>query len=94
MANLDSVFHDINLESIKLYRKILESDHPEYADYVVLNCHQRHVVADIDLWELFHLINLRTSKEAQWDIKSIVNKIYSDLRIVHPNLIQGAQRRD
>jgi thymidylate synthase ThyX len=92
-AGLSNVLNDINLSSINLYHEISRSDHPEYADYVVLNCSPRHVIANLSLWEMYHLINLRTSKEAQWDIKSVINKIYEELLIVHPHLIHGAKRR-
>lgn len=67
---------------------------PFLAPYLVSNAHKRRVVARIDLWELYHLVNLRTSKEAQWDIRQTVLDLQGAVEQVHPNLLKRAKRRD
>lgn len=71
----------------------LEAIAPRLADYLVTNAHRRAVVADLDLWELYHLINLRTTPEAQWDIRKTVEAMEREVAAVHPNLVAGARRR-
>lgn len=71
----------------------LEAIAPRAADYLVTNAHRRLVTAEFDLWELFHLINLRTTPEAQWDIRNTIETLEQLVRQVHPNLVSGARRR-
>lgn len=71
----------------------LDAVSPRAADYVVTNAHRRFVTAEFDLWELFHLINLRTTPEAQWDIRQTIEELERQIQQVHPNLIAGARRR-
>jgi thymidylate synthase ThyX len=92
-AGLSHLVEEIAALSKDLYEIILASDHPELADYVVINAHHRRVVASFDLWEVYHLINLRTSEEAQWDIRQAFEQLYKQLLQLHPNLIYQAQRR-
>lgn len=90
---LEHVIYDIEKQARELYEECLASDVPETADYVVLNAHNRQVVADLNLWEAYHLINLRTSDEAQWDIRQTFERLHNLLKTLHPNLIEKAQRR-
>ncbi|MNH33894.1 Thymidylate synthase ThyX [compost metagenome] len=48
---------------------------------------------DFSLWEAYHLINLRTSEEAQWDIRETFEELFKQLYTVHPLLISQAKRR-
>ncbi len=66
---------------------------PEAAPYCVTNAHHRQIFASASLWELYHLINLRTSPEAQWDIAQIFTSLYEDLQKHHPALARYARRR-
>ncbi len=66
---------------------------PEAAPYCVTNAHHRQVFASASLWELYHLINLRTSPEAQWDIAQVFTSLYKELQKHHPALARYAQRR-
>jgi thymidylate synthase ThyX len=88
-AGLDHLLIDLAYKSAKLFEKLDES----VAPYVVLNAHRRRVLAHFDLWEAYHLINLRTSEEAQWDIRQTFNDLYDQLMHVNPNLIRYAKRR-
>jgi thymidylate synthase ThyX len=92
-AGLEKLVWDLAAASCQLFEEIKKSDTPELADYVILNAHQRQVVATFNLWEAYHLINLRTSEEAQWDIRDTFEELFGVLKLLHPNLIYKAQRR-
>lgn len=92
-AGLEDKFLEITLDSSSLYRKLKSKLGDGSADYVVTNAHKRRVVANINLWEMYHLINLRTSDEAQWDIQDTFEELYSQLKQYHPRLIVKAKRR-
>ncbi|SFS65260.1 FAD-dependent thymidylate synthase [Marininema halotolerans] len=71
----------------------LEKECPEAAPYCITNAHHRQVTATASLWELYHLINLRTSPEAQWDIQQLFEQLAQELTINHPALVRHAKRR-
>ena len=52
-------------ESEVLYEELINNNLPEVASYVVTNAHNRRMLGNFDLWELYHLINLRMSEGAQ-----------------------------
>ncbi len=87
-ANLDGLLIDIMLKSNELYKKLKQSKYPDIASYVVTNAHKRLVVASVDLWEFYNLTNLRLTQHAQWDIKNIVNNMYSEINKIHPNIVK------
>lgn len=58
------------------------------AAYVVLNAHRRTVVADLDLWELDHLVRLRLRDNAQWDVRRAVRAMAAQALAVHPFLAE------
>lgn len=65
------------------YRRLAERL-PWVAPYLVTNAHRRRVLADFDLWEAFHLVNLRGKPEAQWDIRATVHRLADLIHQVHP----------
>ncbi|MCZ6555542.1 MAG: FAD-dependent thymidylate synthase [Candidatus Dadabacteria bacterium] len=80
-------------ESENLYHELLNQNLTEVASYVVTNAHNRRILGTFDLWELYHLINLRMSKGAQWDIKNITGLLAQQIGKYHPNLISPALKR-
>lgn len=89
VAGLSSLLFELADRAAQFYEKL-----PEHIrDYVVLNAHTRQIVASCSLWELYHLINLRTSNEAQWDIRECFTELYERIEAVNPELIQAAKRR-
>ncbi|MCY9186484.1 FAD-dependent thymidylate synthase [Bacillus halotolerans] len=92
-AGLRDIVKCIARKSEELYTKLLEEGFEKEAEYVVLNAHKRQIYANFSLWEAYHLINLRTSEEAQWDIRQTFEKLYEQLKTVHPLLISKAKRR-
>lgn len=92
-AGLTDILKDIAEQSNELYNKLVEEGFENEAQYVVLNAHKRPIYASFSLWETYHLINLRTSEEAQWDIRETFEELFKQLYTVHPLLISGAKRR-
>ncbi|MFI5322070.1 MAG: FAD-dependent thymidylate synthase [Thermodesulfobacteriota bacterium] len=80
-------------ESEELYSKLMNENLPETTSYVVTNAHNRRVIGSFDLWELYHLINLRMSEGAQWDIKNITGMLAEAIGKHHPNLVAPALKR-
>jgi thymidylate synthase ThyX len=66
---------------------------PSIAQYAVTNAHHRQVTMTASLWELYHLINLRTSPEAQWDIRDTFQQLHEQLQAAQPALARYAKRR-
>lgn len=66
---------------------------PLVAQYAVTNAHHREILMTASLWELHHLINLRTSPEAQWDIRETFEQLHKELTEKHPILLKYAKRR-
>lgn len=93
----DSHTEDILLESVErsedLYKKLKNNGFETTAHYVVTNAHNRSVIGDFDLWELYHLVNLRMSEGAQWDIKNLITELAEKIKHYHPNLIKPALAR-
>lgn len=92
-AGLEELVKDIAEESNKLYNKLISEGYAIEAEYIVLNCHKRQVFMTFSLWEAYHLVNLRTSEEAQWDIKNIFLDLYKQLNACYPLLMSMAKRR-
>ena len=74
-------------------RKLTEQGLEIPASYIVTNAHNRRLIGKFDLWELFHLINLRMSEGAQWDIKNVTTILADKISGFHPNLVRPALER-
>lgn len=92
-AGLENIFDEAIKASEQMFYKLMEADRRSVAPYVVTNAHNRKIIMDTDLWAMYHLINLRTTPEAQWEIRDTVNKMYYILSKLHPELVRGAKRR-
>jgi len=84
-------------EAIKLsedfYHKLTGQGLEIPAAYIVTNAHNRRLIGKFDLWELYHLINLRMSEGAQWDIKNVTTILADKLSGIHPNLVKPGIER-
>jgi thymidylate synthase ThyX len=80
-------------ESENLYKELIKENLTDVASYVVTNAHNRRILGTFDLWELYHLINLRMSEGAQWDIKNITGILAKEIEKYHPNLVRPALKR-
>ncbi len=77
----------------RLFEELADAGFPQAAAYAVTNAHNRTVRGNFSLWELYHLINLRMSEGAQWDIKQTVKKLTDEVAKVHPLLVKPALER-
>jgi len=88
---------DLLLEAIELsenfYTKLVNENMKTEASYLVTNAHNRCVLGSFDLWELYHLINLRMTEAAQWDIKDVIGKLAAEIKKIHPDLVEPALLR-
>lgn len=75
-------------EAQDLYARLVAAQSPGAAAYVVTNAHRRWVVADLDLWELDHLVRLRLKDNAQWDIRRSVREMVAAAAVRHPYLTE------
>jgi thymidylate synthase ThyX len=91
-AGLADVMHRFLQQAEQIYHQLAQES-LTLAAYCVTNAHHREIVADLSLWELYHLINLRTSQEAQWDIRQTFEQIHHELSQTHPVIAQFAKRR-
>lgn len=92
-AGAEELLREATLKSEELFGELMNENLTEIAPYVVTNAHNRRVIGSFDLWELYHLINLRMSEGAQWDIKNIVGILAKEISRYHPNLVAPALRR-
>lgn len=91
-AGLVELYQSAMLMS-NVFTAMLEQDAPELISYAVLNMHVRIVNAQFDLSQLFHLVNLRTSSEAQWEIREVFNQLYHHIEAEHPAFAPYMKRR-
>ena len=77
----------------RLYEKLADAGFQDVASYVVTNAHNRRVSGSFDLWEFYHLTNLRMSEGAQWDIKNVIGQLAQSIEKVHPVFVRSALRR-
>lgn len=89
----EELLKEATMKSETLFEKLMNENLPLVASYVVTNAHNRCILGKFDLWELYHLINLRMSEGAQWDIKRVINILAMEIRKYHPNLLSPALRR-
>ncbi len=79
--------------SERFYEQLVDAGFRNAASYVVTNAHNRRVCGRFDLWELYHLINLRMSEGAQWDIKKVIGQLAQEIGRVHPVFVSSALKR-
>ncbi|BDG62132.1 FAD-dependent thymidylate synthase [Caldinitratiruptor microaerophilus] len=90
-AGLEGVLARAVEASEALYRRLL-ADAPLAAPYVLTGAHRRRARARFDLWELYHLVNLRGGPEAQWEIREAILDLNEQVRRVHPHLAPTRRR--
>lgn len=92
-SGADELLQEAAQRSERVYEKLMGENLTGVASYVVTNAHNRRVMGSFDLWELYHLINLRMSDGAQWDVKNIIRILAEEIHRYHPNLVSPALRR-
>ena len=79
--------------SERFHEELVDVGLRDVASYVVTNAHNRRVCGSFDLWELYHLTNLRMSEGAQWDIKNVIGQLAQEIGKVHPVFVRSALKR-
>ena len=92
-AGVTALLVEATQASEDLYGKLVGEGLSESAVYAVTNAHNRRVVGGFSLWELYHLINLRMSEGAQWDIKNVTAMLAAEVGRHHPALVAPALKR-
>lgn len=92
-AGSAELLEEATTRSEALFEKLVNEKLAQVASYVVTNAHNRRVLGKFDLWELYHLINLRMSEGAQWDIKNVIGLLAKEVSKLHPKLVEPALKR-
>ncbi|MGI9533815.1 MAG: FAD-dependent thymidylate synthase [Thermodesulfobacteriota bacterium] len=92
-AGATELLREATCKSEILFEKLVKEGLNTVAPYVVTNAHNRRLIGKFDLWELFHLVNLRMSEGAQWDIKNVTSNLVKEIQKYHPNLVKSALAR-
>ncbi len=67
-------FMEIIKKTERVYKKI-EKRFPGIGSYILTNAHQKRVLLNVNLRELYHISRLREDPTAQWDIRRKVEKL-------------------
>ncbi len=81
-AGLEGILYQAVDRAEEAY-KVIYPFSPVASEYVVTNAHNRHVMADLDLRQVIHLVRSRTTPHAQWDIKDTVRQMSREIKAVH-----------
>ena len=92
-AGVTALLIEATEASEDVYGRLIGEGLSESAVYAVTNAHNRRVVGGFSLWELYHLINLRMSEGAQWDIKNVTAMLAAEVGRHHPALVAPALKR-
>ena len=92
-SGTEELLLDAVRRSERFYEKLVDAGFRDVANYAVTNAHNRRVSGSFDLWELYHLTNLRMSVSAQWDIRNVVGQLAQSIGEVHPVFVRSALRR-
>lgn len=63
-------------------------------DYCLCNAHVVNVLMKCNLRELYHFVRLRSDSHAQWEIKSLSDRISEQVTKLHPNACQVLLGKD
>ena len=87
-SGLDNDFRDCMYLSKQVYEEIAKTM-PEEAQYVVNFAYRYPYFVKMNLREACHMIELRTAPQGHPDYRIACQKIYSEIKRVHPQLAQG-----
>ena len=77
----------------KTYEKLYQED-PDVAQYIVPNGFNRRVLAQFNLREAFAFCQLRSAANAHFSIRRVAQRIYEEMRRVHPLLTKYMKLHD
>ena len=91
-AGLTSLFEKAIERSSRIFDR-LKIQNPLVAHYTLSNAHKRRTLSQFSLWELYHLIQIRLTPQAQWEIKQVIQGLTKKIQTIHPTLLQPAIHR-
>lgn len=91
-AGLREEFEDAIREAEEAFRKV-SSFSPQVARYLVTHAHRRRVLAKMNLRECYHIFKLRTSPQAHFSIRKVMEKALDEARKKHPLLFRYLRLR-
>jgi thymidylate synthase ThyX len=74
--------------------RVLATDFPEEASYIVPNAFNRRMLMTMNLREVFHLCELRGAPTAHFSVRRTAGQIYEAIAKVHPLLASYMRCRD
>jgi flavin-dependent thymidylate synthase len=74
-SGAEKIFMKAIDDSEKMYREFVEKIGRRAAEYALTNAHRRRVLLKINLRELYHFSRLRSDIHAQWEIRSVSDKM-------------------
>lgn len=86
-ADLDKEYKECMYGSKNLYR-LLKPTIPFNAQYVVNFAYNYPFFINVNLREICHIIELRTLQQGQREYRELAQKLFLDIKAVHPNLSQ------
>ena len=86
-TGLQKEFMAATEEAERLFRK-LERHSPELAQYAVTHAHVQQTLVHVNLRELYHLIKLRTAKQAHESIRGPMRAVLEEIGSIHPVLLE------
>lgn len=92
-AGFGSKYETAMQSAIKMYEKLYEFN-PDVAQYIVPNGFNRRVLAQFNLREAFAFCQIRTAANAHFSIRRVAQKMYEELKIVHPLLTKYMKRHE
>jgi thymidylate synthase ThyX len=92
-AGLDKDFKECMYAS-KAAHEAISVSMPEEAQYVVNFAYRYPFFMKLNLREACHMIELRTVPQGHPDYRAICQKLYSEIKRVHPRLSQGVKFAD
>lgn len=92
-AGLDKDFQDCMYLSKSVYEAIAKTM-PEEAQYVVNFAYRYPYFIKMNLREACHLIELRTAPQGHPDYRAVCQRMYGEIKRVHPTLAEGIKFAD
>src|SRR6185295_16256802 len=92
-AGFASKYHAAMESATGMYEKLHAFD-PNVAQYIVPNAFKRRVLAQFNLREAFAFCQLRSAANAHFSIRRVAQRMYQELRRVHPLLTAHMKLHD
>lgn len=92
-AGFDSQYEAAMDAAARTYERLYQTD-PDIAQYVVPNGFNRRVLAQFNLREAYAFCQLRSAANAHFSIRRVAQRIYEEMKRVHPLLTKYMKLHD